>query len=280
MLDEGPIEESLPVAEDGRWVEAAEKKKKSKRRPTKPKPREVVEHLDAINTRNRQVKLQQGQEAEGKEVIGVTKMKELDEVIMNEWREIKCDRKDAAEDKRKARGINCLYPEKVGTPSGALFGAWRAEESGWTRVEVVMDSGAAECVCPKTMAPHFPIIDTQASLAGVYYTSANGGKISNLGQQTIPVAFENGIKCQAVFQVAEVSRPLMSVAKICELGNRVMFGAGGGLIMNLNSGEVTPFEKKDGVYIFTLWIPPLSVVQGGVGPGAKALADSSFTRPR
>ena len=72
------------------------------------------------------------------------------------------------------------------------------------------------------------------------------------------MAFENGIKCSAVFQVADVSRPLMSVAKACELGNQVVFGAGGGLIMNLQSGAVTTFEKKDGVCIFPLWIPPLS----------------------
>ena len=45
-----------------------------------------------------------------------------------------------------------------------------------------------------------------------------------MGQQNIPVAFENAIECSAVFQVAEVSRPLMSVVKVCELANRVVFG--------------------------------------------------------
>ena len=63
----------------------------------------------------------------------------------------------------------------------------------------------------------------------------------------------------------------MSVARICELGNRVMFGAGGGIIMNLQSGEITVFEKKDGVYIFPLWIPPLQETQG-------ALANVPFGR--
>ena len=102
------------------------------------------------------------------------------------------------------------------------------------------------------------VTDTVASKSGVYYTSANGGTISNDGQQTVPVCFENRIKTYAVFQVAEVSRPLMSVAKICELGNRVLFGAGGGVIVNLASGQSTPFYKKDGVYVFSMWVPPLS----------------------
>ena len=62
----------------------------------------------------------------------------------------------------------------------------------------------------------------------------------------------------AVFQVAEVSCPLMSIGRICEMGNRVMFGASGGVVLNLASGQVTPFEKADGVYVFDLWVPPIS----------------------
>ena len=52
--------------------------------------------------------------------------------------------------------------------------------------------------------------------------------------------------------------PLMGVAKICELGNRVLFGASGSVIVNLGSAQVTAFEKEDGVYVFNMWIPPLS----------------------
>ena len=175
-----------------------------------------------------------------------------------EWQEVKHDKKEAAAERRRVKGINCLYNDQAGKSAGELNGAWRAEKDGWTRIEVVMDSGAAECVCPPSMAPHFKIEDTVASKAGVYYTSADGGKINNLGQQTLPVAFENGIKCFAIFQVARVSRPLMSVAKVCELGNRVIFGANGGVILNLATGQTTEFVKKDGVYVFTLWVPPVT----------------------
>ena len=140
-----------------------------------------------------------------------------------------------------------------------MCGAWAVEEAGWTKVEVVMDSGAAESVCPRDMCPQFPVQDSAASLAGVFYTAANGGKIANLGEQRIPVSF-GGTRTSAVFQVAEVSRPLMSVARICELGNRIIFGASGGVIVNLESGQTTNFEKKDGVYVFAMWVPPISEV--------------------
>ena len=65
----------------------------------------------------------------------------------------------------------------------------------------------------------------------------------------------NGSRSILTFQVAEVSRPLMSIARLCEMGNRVLFGASGGVILNLQTGDVTPFHKEEGVYTFELWIP-------------------------
>ena len=44
------------------------------------------------------------------------------------------------------------------------------------------------------MAPQFKVEDTDASRGGVYYMSANGGRLPNLGEQHIPVALENGVK--------------------------------------------------------------------------------------
>ena len=140
------------------------------------------------------------------------------------------------------------------------------EDKGWTKVKVIMDSGAAESVCPRTMAPQFPIQDSLGSRAGVYYTSANGGKIMNLGEQQVPVCLSNGARTIATFQVADVSRPLMSVGKMFEMGNRVIFGANGGVILSLQTGQVTLFIKDEGVYTFEMWIPPLS--------------ESPFGRPR
>ena len=116
------------------------------------------------------------------------------------------------------------------------------------------------------MAPQFAIQDSIGSRAGVYYTSANVGKIMNLEEQQVPVCLTNGARTIATFQVADVSRPLMSVGNLCEMGNRVIFGANGGVILNLQSGQVTPFIKDEGVYTFEMWIPPLS--------------ESPFGRPR
>ena len=86
----------------------------------------------------------------------------------------------------------------------------------------------------------------------------------NQGQQRIPMYLDDGIPINAVFQVADVSRPLISVAKMCSLGNRVIFGGGGGVILNLKTGRQTPFVRKDGVYIFSLWVPPVGNASAAV----------------
>ena len=78
----------------------------------------------------------------------------------------------------------------------------------------------------------------------------------NQGEQCLPIVFENGASASCVFQVADVSRPLVGVGRICELGNRVTFGANGGIIHNLATGKETVFHRKEGVYMFQLWIPP------------------------
>ena len=134
---------------------------------------------------------------------------------IGEWER---DEGQARMEEAQAGSLNCFTREQLDKMGAPLCGAWQVEDAGWTRVEVVMDSGAAESVCPRDMCPQFPIQDSAASLAGVFYTAANGGKIANLGEQRIPVSF-GGVRTSAVFQVAEVSRPLMSVARICEVGN-------------------------------------------------------------
>ena len=214
----------------------------------------------AVDVRLGQIRLQRKEEAEGRKPIGVTEVKELAESNRAAWNESVRDQERAVAE-NKAAGIHILTEgQPAPSPEGGrdLCAAWSSEQNGWRKIRVVMDSRTAECVAPRDMAPQYRISDSVASRSGVFYTSADGGRLDNLGQQELPIAFDNGTRAVATFQIANVSRPLMSVARICELGNRVLFGASGGVIVNLASGQVTPFEKEDGVYAFSMWIPPLS----------------------
>ena len=65
---------------------------------------------------------------------------------------------------------------------------------------------------------------------------------------------ENGEETSVLFQIADVSRPLVSVSAICEMGNRVVFGKTGGVVLNLATGRETPFHRKNGIYVLGMWL--------------------------
>ena len=68
------------------------------------------------------------------------------------------------------------------------------------------------------------------------------------------VVTEEGGVTNMTFQTTDVKRPLCSVAKLCDRGNRVTFGASGGVIQNLRTGQLTPFRRRGGIYTLELWV--------------------------
>ena len=138
---------------------------------------------------------------------------------------------------------------------------WREEKDGWIKVKGTMDSGAAESVTPPIMAANYPVEESVGSKNGLYYVSASGERMPNLGQQVVPVITEDGTDATMTFQVADVTRPLCSVSRICEKGNRVLFGEFGGVIQHVASGREIPFHKENNLYVLTFWIKP-SLDQG------------------
>ena len=72
-------------------------------------------------------------------------------------------------------------------------------------------------------------------------------------------------KTFATFQVADVSRPLVSVARLAEAGKACIFGVSGGVIRDLRIGHDTKFEREDGVYVFSIKIPPPDAVSSSSG---------------
>ena len=55
--------------------------------------------------------------------------------------------------------------------------------------------------------------------------------------------------------VTEVNKALLSVSKIVNAGNRVVFDSDGSYIEHKTSGEWMPFEERKGLYTLKLWVP-------------------------
>ena len=104
------------------------------------------------------------------------------------------------------------------------------------------------------MAPGHLTRPSRASLARKTYSSASGHPLHNLGEQPLCAVTDGGVETEVLLQLADVSCPLISISQICDHGNRVIFGRGGGVILNLDTGMEVPFERKGGVYALGLWI--------------------------
>ena len=75
-----------------------------------------------------------------------------------------------------------------------------------------------------------------------------------MGQQMLRVQTNEGRDAKVVYQIAEVSRPLIAVSATCGSGNSVVYTPQGGFIMNCQSGRRTHFERNGGIYELDLWV--------------------------
>ena len=83
----------------------------------------------------------------------------------------------------------------------------------------------------------------------------NGGTIANLGQTQLNSA-DNvvGSDVQSIFQIVAVTRPLMSVGKICDEGHNIIFDNVCAVVRSKEGQELCRFrrEPSGGLYVAKL----------------------------
>ena len=82
----------------------------------------------------------------------------------------------------------------------------------------------------------------------------DGGTIPNLGQSKLNFT-DSGTErdLQSVFQIAAVTRPLMSVGKICDEGHTVTFSNVMAVVLGADASELARFHRNhNGLYIAKL----------------------------
>ena len=94
----------------------------------------------------------------------------------------------------------------------------------------------------------------------VFYQSATGEPIVNVGEQGINMVTREGTVRGLTFQAAEkVNKPLAAVKIIVHAGHAVVFAPeaiGGSFILNLQSMEENKLREDEGNYLLDVWIPP------------------------
>ena len=94
----------------------------------------------------------------------------------------------------------------------------------WERIELTVDSGAAETICPAASAKSVPTVPGEKFKAGASYTCASGKPLPNLGEKKCLAYFGDSPTARGLrMQVADISRPLLSVSRAVDSGCRVVF---------------------------------------------------------
>ena len=82
----------------------------------------------------------------------------------------------------------------------------------------------------------------------------NGERVKNQGQVKLRMKGkdENGLLMSSVFQIAEITRPLMSVSRICDQDLVCIFEKTHARITDKDGKLVARFERDGGLYTCTM----------------------------
>ena len=123
----------------------------------------------------------------------------------------------------------------------------------WEEIDFPVDSGATETVVSEEMLRTIETVEGDASRRKVEYEVANGEWIPNLGEKKFIASTESGMLRRMTAQVCGVSKPLLSVKRILQAGNRVVFDPAGSYIEDVESGEVSMLKEEGGMFMLKLW---------------------------
>ena len=117
----------------------------------------------------------------------------------------------SSSDDDKERGtLNRLEPpEKIPRSNEGPQG------ENWTRVDLIVDSGASDSTLPFGVLP-----DHENGEARGYkeFSMADGRSLLNLGTKKLQMAFQCGRIMTGTFSVVDISKPLLSMGKLVSMG--------------------------------------------------------------
>ena len=120
--------------------------------------------------------------------------------------------------------------------------------------EVALDSGSVVHVCSVDDVPGYRVGESPGSRRGQEFLMGDGGTIPNLGQSQLNLSDgEVGRDIHSVFQIAAVTRPLMSVGRICDEGHSITFDAVMAVVNGKDGSEICRFHRNpNGLYVAKL----------------------------
>ena len=130
-------------------------------------------------------------------------------------------------------------------------------DADWIEVEfeVALDSGATDHVCHSGDVPGYVVEASPGSKAGQGFIVGNGARVPNDGQALLSLQAygKDGNTVSTMFQVAAVSRPLMSVGRLCDNGMDVLCKKDRADVLSSDGSVILSFERQvGGLYVAKL----------------------------
>lgn len=131
---------------------------------------------------------------------------------------------------------------------------WKIQEVAWTLVKATVDSGAVNNVAPNTIADKIPVTASEKSRSGVRYRVANGVIIQNEGEKKCVGIGETGNRVSMTYQIADVTKPLLSVYEMNRQGKKVVFDGHNSYIEDKKTGRREWIKCERGQFILNVWM--------------------------
>ena len=102
--------------------------------------------------------------------------------------------------------------------------------------------------------PGYVVEASAGSKCGQGFLVGNGERVPNRGQLRLRMKSngDDGVLMSSIFQVAEITRPLMSVSKICDQDMICIFEKSHARIVDQQNNVVARFEREGGLYTCTM----------------------------
>jgi hypothetical protein len=139
--------------------------------------------------------------------------------------------------------MEVLEPVGSGDAEVLTAEAWQDVE-----FEVALDSGSQDHVCDEVDTPGYATVASPGSARGQCFIVGDGGKLANMGQRHLNMQplDDATVDMSSCFQIARVTRPLMSVGRMCDNGLKVIFDDKKAVVMDKEGIEICAFERAPG----------------------------------
>ena len=114
--------------------------------------------------------------------------------------------------------------------------------------EIILDSGAGEHVASDKDAPGYLVVPSRGSRVNQHFIGAGGHKMANRGEMALSLRTSDKRIIDTTFQVSDVTRPLWSVARICDAGFQVIFDKKGAKVVNAKGKTICHFNRVGNLY--------------------------------